>query len=177
MNSFDYIDCRIKGDVFPDVPPYINPVFYEKICTAVSEEKELWIEYVDKQNNTTERKIHPEALGKHSTMWYLVGFCILRQDFRTFALDRIVNVRFTGKKALSTEYASRLKQDAIQLYEAMHRKKPLSSNYICSKRPSTLKALFAIFGACLFKGLNMKPSPRIGKNGRPLREPSRYKYH
>ncbi len=54
----------------------------------------------------TEREIEPYALTFHGGLWYLVGFCHLRQDMRTFRVDRIQEVttlraRFTMPRDFS----------------------------------------------------------------------------
>jgi predicted DNA-binding transcriptional regulator YafY len=41
---------------------------------------------------TTERVVEPYALALQWGLWYLVGFCRLRQDLRTFRVDRIQQI-------------------------------------------------------------------------------------
>lgn len=50
------------------------------------------IEYTSESGETTERVLHPLALIYCGPIWLLAGWCELRQDFRNFRLDRILNV-------------------------------------------------------------------------------------
>lgn len=43
-------------------------------------------------NKTTERKIEPFAIYSTQENWLLIAFCLLRNDFRAFRLDRIQNL-------------------------------------------------------------------------------------
>lgn len=40
----------------------------------------------------TQRKVEPYSIVGWYGRWYLVGYCCLRQDYRTFRLDRIQRV-------------------------------------------------------------------------------------
>jgi predicted DNA-binding transcriptional regulator YafY len=47
------------------------------------------IEYANEVNETTDRTIEPFALLSVRSNWLLVAWCLLRQEFRYFRLDRI----------------------------------------------------------------------------------------
>ena len=47
------------------------------------------LNYKDKHQATTRRKIEPLAIFCYDEMWIVVGWCRLRQDYRSFRLDRI----------------------------------------------------------------------------------------
>jgi predicted DNA-binding transcriptional regulator YafY len=47
------------------------------------------IEYANEANETTDRTIEPFALLSVRSNWLLVAWCLLRQEFRYFRLDRI----------------------------------------------------------------------------------------
>ncbi len=51
------------------------------------------IEYRSEQDRQTGRLVEPYGLVGRQGKWYLVGFCRLRKDYRTFRLDRILNAR------------------------------------------------------------------------------------
>jgi predicted DNA-binding transcriptional regulator YafY len=65
------------------------------------------------RDKITERAVEPYALTLQWGLWYLVGFCRLRQDMRTFRVDRIQEVtsladRFTVPRDFSVrEYIER----------------------------------------------------------------------
>jgi predicted DNA-binding transcriptional regulator YafY len=58
------------------------------------------------QQESTARVVHPYALTLQWGLWYLVGFCQLRQEMRTFRIDRMQGVvplkeRFTKPRDFS----------------------------------------------------------------------------
>jgi len=64
--------------------------------------------YLDEE---TVRKVDPYYLFSHEGFWNLRGYCHLREDFRTFALDRIIsltvlNEHFLPKRISSEEELS-----------------------------------------------------------------------
>jgi predicted DNA-binding transcriptional regulator YafY len=46
----------------------------------------------------THREVDPYALIFRGGLWYLIAFCHLRQDMRTFRIDRIQNVEEGNRK-------------------------------------------------------------------------------
>lgn len=57
---------------------------------------------------TTERRVDPYNLVFHDGIWYLIGYCHLREDIRFFALDRIDDLKerwfyFEAKKDFDPE--------------------------------------------------------------------------
>jgi predicted DNA-binding transcriptional regulator YafY len=57
------------------------------------------IAYHDRQGALTHREVEPVALAGSGEAWYLVGHCRLRDDTRSFRLDRIAAARLTGERA------------------------------------------------------------------------------
>jgi predicted DNA-binding transcriptional regulator YafY len=57
---------------------------------ATQQEKRVWMRYQSGQAEETERAVDPYGLIFHAGLWYTVGFCHLRQDMRTFRLDRML---------------------------------------------------------------------------------------
>ncbi|WGQ12158.1 YafY family protein [Pedobacter gandavensis] len=60
-------------------------------------------------NQTTERTIEPFAIYSTQDNWILIAFCLLRNDFRAFRLDRIqhlttLNEQFESHKMTLQEY-------------------------------------------------------------------------
>ncbi len=60
---------------------------------AVHDQNSIWIEYGDRTRQTTSRKVDPYALVFMLGMWYLVGYCHLRLDMRTFRVDRVQSLK------------------------------------------------------------------------------------
>ena len=60
---------------------------------AIGERRRVFIDYRTVEQEASERIIWPMALAYWGRTWTLGGWCELRQDFRSFRLDRIVALR------------------------------------------------------------------------------------
>ncbi|WP_284176825.1 YafY family protein [Rhabdaerophilum sp. SD176] len=60
---------------------------------AVRDNRKLRIGYRDPNGQETERTVWPVLLGYFERSRVLIGFCELRQDFRTFRTDRIETIQ------------------------------------------------------------------------------------
>ncbi|MEV7965581.1 WYL domain-containing protein [Sphaerisporangium sp. NPDC088356] len=70
------------------------------IADALRERRVLRIEYEDRSGVTTERDVEPGVfIGGRGGIWYLVGWCRLREDVRVFRLDRVAAAALTGEPA------------------------------------------------------------------------------
>ncbi|MBL4600611.1 MAG: YafY family transcriptional regulator [Rhizobiaceae bacterium] len=65
-----------------------------KIRNSVWNEKALHFHYVTLAGKPSERKVWPLAIVFLDTVQVLVAWCCLRDDFRTFRLDRIKKLEF-----------------------------------------------------------------------------------
>jgi len=73
---------------------------FESIGHALLRRKKLRITYYARGNSeTTERVISPQRLIYYRENWYLDGFCELRNDLRSFAVDSIKRVEILEMKA------------------------------------------------------------------------------
>lgn len=71
-----------------------NTDFLNQIGRAIDNHNSLTIKYfVLKRNELTSRKINPYGLTFRFGAWYLIGWCHLRQDVRTFGVDRIKEIK------------------------------------------------------------------------------------
>lgn len=59
------------------------------LSEATSQRQRIALRYRSHHDQTTERKVEPYGMVGWDGHWYLVGYCCLRKDFRTFRLDRI----------------------------------------------------------------------------------------
>jgi predicted DNA-binding transcriptional regulator YafY len=65
----------------------------EKLRRAIREHRSLEMKYQSNQvPHPTQRRIDPYALVHRWGWWYVVGFCHLRDDVRTFRVDRIAEI-------------------------------------------------------------------------------------
>ena len=56
-------------------------------------EKTLHIDYADEQGRTSERAIWPAALAYFEDKQVIAAWCLLREDFRSFRIDRVTAAR------------------------------------------------------------------------------------
>lgn len=63
------------------------------VRAAMRSEKTLHIDYADEQGRTSERAIWPAALAYYEDKQVIAAWCLLRQDFRSFRIDRIAAAR------------------------------------------------------------------------------------
>lgn len=83
----------------------------QNIFTSVLEKLVLEMEYRAAYNNEKSlREIEPVGVYFSSENWYLIAYCRLREAYRSFRLDRVIDLKLTEKK-----------------YEAKH---PLLSEYL-----------------------------------------------
>lgn len=62
------------------------------VATALEKGRAVRLRYVSASGATTDRDVDPHGLVMHGGRWYLAAWDHLRQDRRTFRLDRIVAV-------------------------------------------------------------------------------------
>lgn len=69
-----------------------------EIQKALTNLLELEIKYNSLENNLSERTIEPFAVYSTQENWLLIAFCKVKNDFRTFRLDRIESLKVTNRK-------------------------------------------------------------------------------
>ena len=72
-----------------------NPNAYNKftdIKAAIIQSNIIEIDYINSLNQKSRRSIEPMRLIFKSQAWYLWGFCLEKQDYRTFRISRIKRV-------------------------------------------------------------------------------------
>jgi predicted DNA-binding transcriptional regulator YafY len=63
-----------------------------RLSQAIGQCQRIAIDYCSHSNELTHRNVEPYGIVGWKGHWYLVGYCCLRQDYRTFRLDRIQQV-------------------------------------------------------------------------------------
>ena len=78
---------------------YDDNGFFSDFKTAILEHRiaefDYYSVYGKKTREKTRRRVEPIQLWFKSNMWYVRGFCLSRQDIRTFKLTRIRNLHIT----------------------------------------------------------------------------------
>jgi len=70
--------------------------FLQPIIQAILEQKTIAATYhTQSRNETTERQIDPYYLVPRDQRFYLIGYCHLKQDIRTFRISRFLHVEVT----------------------------------------------------------------------------------
>ncbi|HEX7733479.1 MAG TPA: YafY family protein [Ktedonobacteraceae bacterium] len=71
-----------------------NASLLVSISEAVQERQRIAIDYTSYNNEFSQRQIEPYGIAGWNGHWYVVGYCCLRQEMRTFRIDRMRNVQF-----------------------------------------------------------------------------------
>jgi predicted DNA-binding transcriptional regulator YafY len=83
------------------VPDYVVSDAVRKAIDTVERAVEdrcvLAIDYRDEQGRVSERDVRPLGLWFWGKVWTLIAWCEMRDDFRTFRLDRAVSLKHCGR--------------------------------------------------------------------------------
>ncbi|MEM9620826.1 MAG: YafY family protein [Pseudomonadota bacterium] len=82
--------------VVPEMASYQSEQTTERLGAvrdAINERRRLYISYTDAAGEPTERIVWPLTLVYWGYSWAVGAWCELRQDFRNFRVDRIVETR------------------------------------------------------------------------------------
>ena len=71
-------------------PPWT--ISFSGLRRCIHEKRKVQIDYKDEPGNATTRTVRPLAMAFFGPVWLLVAWCELRVDFRTFRIDRIVDL-------------------------------------------------------------------------------------
>lgn len=84
------------------------------ICQeSILRKKLVTFDYIDKDGMATNRIIEPYQLHFSEMSWYLKGFCLHRQSYRTFKLSRIDNFTMDEHTFNPRDYLLEQKQKTI----------------------------------------------------------------
>lgn len=78
--------------LFNDILPNALEVLFE----SIAEKRQVLLKYQALNNETpTERHVEPVGIYHETGFWYLLAFCHLRNDYRQFRTDRMLNIKPT----------------------------------------------------------------------------------
>lgn len=80
-------------DTASSIPPH--ETILSTLTRATQLGQRVHLQYQSRQGETTERALDPYGLTYFQSKWYVIGFCHLRQEVRSFRLDRIVDIQST----------------------------------------------------------------------------------
>lgn len=89
---------RLSGRVsVEDIPS--GHTHLASIMEAMTENSELIMDYRKYSSDFAETlHLRPYAVKEYAKRWYLIAYCIERQDLRVYGLDRILKLEPSGKK-------------------------------------------------------------------------------
>jgi len=107
-SAFEKIEAIIPEHLQQNQPmPFLVPDFHidqthsnysTSIRQAIQTFNILKISYIDAKEDASERLIEPLSLVFWGAKWTIIAFCILRQDYREFRIDRIQSLQTTEQK-------------------------------------------------------------------------------
>ncbi|MDR3093231.1 MAG: YafY family transcriptional regulator [Bacteroidales bacterium] len=80
------VDFSRWGNTVPDKERF------ETLKTAILKKQAIAFTYAGSYGETTDRTVYPLKLVFKSKAWYLDAYCLSRQDYRTFKINRIFSV-------------------------------------------------------------------------------------
>ena len=100
------------------VPKYeqnISHQYSDTLREAIKSKCVIQLVYRKQNGDLSERELWPLGLLFWGKVWTLVGWCQLRNDYRMFRLDRILNVELTDKRFHTSDELSL--QHYMSLYD------------------------------------------------------------
>lgn len=89
----------LRGAFLSGIPPQKEyrtyREFIQNIQDAIQERKTVRLQYEPRDQKPAERNVNPYAVHLRNGNLYLIGYCHLRKDIRTFLLDRMQKIRMT----------------------------------------------------------------------------------
>jgi len=97
-HSWQEVEKRIR--IFQVERRTGDPKHFSTIAAAVLKRAKVWIRHYNrKKDEETVRDVSPQRLVHYRDNWYLDGWCHLRNDLRSFAVDAIREARLLDTRA------------------------------------------------------------------------------
>lgn len=103
---------------------------FETLKTAAIRHQTVKIIYESASSGRSERTLWPLKLSYKSKGWYLKAFCLERQDFRTFKLNRILNLELLEEHFIPMSYPNDISPKTSGAQEALGIQEPLETPQI-----------------------------------------------
>ena len=117
--AIDHLDEQVIYYKHELTTPSKNEKAIQRIMSALATGKVLQFDYISfiKEENTS-RAVEPIGMYYSLGNWYLIGYCKLRKDYRTFRIDRIQKINIT-EEYFTTNHPS-LKSYLKKMQEGNH---------------------------------------------------------
>ena len=135
-NNPDFLDTANMDSlsILSGLSADIAPDIFMTVFQAWQEHRRLKISYADWQGGATERMIEPHTLVFYNNSWYTKAFCRLKEQPRTFALQRIKHAELLhGKFDPDKEIISSVNPDDFLGFEKIRNVKLKAENYALDK--------------------------------------------
>ncbi|MEA2114418.1 MAG: WYL domain-containing protein [Thermodesulfobacteriota bacterium] len=94
--STDPAGDQSKFTVFPPFSTTIDPAVWKTVIDCLRSSQQVKIQYKTPEKDPVARTIDPYHGVRFEGDWYVVGFCHLRDEIRTFSLSRIITAEKKG---------------------------------------------------------------------------------
>ncbi len=101
--------------IFPQQENWKNKPYLQDIFACIATNRNINIDYQKANGTQSSRMVEPMGCYYHAYHWYLVAFCHQQNDFRTFKINRIIQL-----KKLDTFFEER--HQSFQDYMNTHHK-------------------------------------------------------
>lgn len=92
INTATQLDNQLIIDMNPWRQDSQDKEKLNTLRTAIKESKQISFQYISSQSEQSVRTAEPMSIVAKGFGWYLYGFCLLRQDYRTFRLSRMKEI-------------------------------------------------------------------------------------
>jgi predicted DNA-binding transcriptional regulator YafY len=93
IDSLEIIEGKVKTPLFIEKSKQENFLF--TIQKSITDKQIVKIQYKDRQEKITERKIEPIGLTFYGNEWHTIAFCLKRNDYRDFIVSSILELECT----------------------------------------------------------------------------------
>ncbi len=91
LEDIESLESRVGAYIHPEYSPKYLHVS-EQAC---AKKQILQLRYKDIKGVESNRKIEPIGITFYSQSWHLIAYCQLREDYRDFSLNRVIELRPT----------------------------------------------------------------------------------
>ena len=98
--------------------------FLQDILRGIAQRKVIAIQYTANAGEASKRELEPVGIFYMTGRWYLIAYCLLRNDYRNFRIDRInrlhiTNTVFRQEHPSLKEYLDRVTQKEKELHKVV----------------------------------------------------------
>lgn len=95
LDSLDEtIQIRLPKELFnKDIEDSLHVVLH-----GIADRKAIVLKYQALYSGVSEREIEPVGIFHENNNWYILGYCLLRQDYRQFRTDRILHIAKSNQR-------------------------------------------------------------------------------